>query len=50
MSVSNTRVNRWPDPILCLSMVSLTVILDLASKRAMVELLEGRARPISPFP
>lgn len=45
-----SSTNRWPGPFLYLLLVALTITLDLASKSAMVWLLEGGARTITLLP
>lgn len=50
MSVHRPTNERWPGPILYLSLIALLAILDLGSKYAMVEFLDGGARKISILP
>lgn len=50
MSVRRYADERWPGTILYLSLIALIASLDLASKYAMVELLDGGARTISLLP
>jgi signal peptidase II len=50
MSVCKSAEERWPGPLLYLSLIALTAVLDLACKYAIVELLEHGTRAISLLP
>lgn len=50
MSAFRPTDERWPSPLQYLSLIALIAALDLASKYAMVECLDGGARTISLLP